>query len=90
MLSTKLKDHFSRPQEPTKITKIKLDTTMIIVFLSDGRIIYTPLDWFPILKAALKAADPLSREKYRISPRGIHWDELDEDIPIETFLDDYR
>jgi len=86
MLSTKLKDHFSRPHDPTKITKVKFDTNMIIVFLSDGRIIYTPLDWFPILKSA----DLLSREKFRISPRGIHWDEMDEDIPIETFLDDYR
>jgi hypothetical protein len=86
MLSYTLKDHFSRPSEPTSIKKVKIESNMVIIFLSDGRIVYTPLDWFPILRTA----NPIQREKFRISPRGVHWDELDEDIPIETFLDDYR
>ncbi len=86
MLSTTLKDHFNRPTEPTKIRKVTVESSVLVVFLSDGRVIYTPLDWFPILKAA----NHTLREKFRLTPRGIHWDDLDEDIPIETFLDDYR
>ncbi|KLU59362.1 hypothetical protein CEB3_c43480 [Peptococcaceae bacterium CEB3] len=86
MLKTKLRDHFVRPSEPTRIKKVEVEPTALIVFLSDGRVIYTPLEWFPLLDAASST----QRENFRISPRGIHWDELDEDIPIETFLDDYR
>ena len=86
MLNTTLKDHFRRPSQPTSIKRIKFEGDMIIVYLADGRIIQTPLDWFPILKAAA----PSQRDQYRISPRGVHWDALDEDIAIETFLDDYR
>ena len=86
MLKTKLRDHFKRPTNPTRIQDVSIDSSKIEIRLSDGRIIHTPLEWFPILNAA----NSKQRESFRISPRGIHWDELDEDIPIETFLDDYR
>ncbi len=86
MLKSRLKDHFVRPLQPTSITKVIIDADKIAVYLADGRIVHTPLDWFPILSMA----SPIQREQFRISPRGVHWDSLDEDIPIETFLDDYR
>ena len=86
MVKTNLQDHFLRPTLPTCIHKVEIDGDKIIVYLSDGRQIHTPLSWFPILHSA--SVD--QRKKFRISPRGIHWDALDEDIPIETFLDDYR
>lgn len=86
MLKSKLKDHFMRPLEPTSIHKVVIEGDVIVVYLSDGRIVHTPLNWFPILCSAL----PAQRSQFRISPRGVHWDALDEDIPIETFLDDYR
>ena len=86
MPSTSLRDHFLRPVLPTSISKVEVDSDRIIIYLSDGRVVHTPLSWFPILRSA----EPEQRMKFRISPRGIHWDALDEDIPIETFLDDYR
>ncbi len=86
MARTKLQDHFQRPISPTGISKVEMGSEKIVIYLTDGRVIHTPLSWFPILHSA----GPELRMKYRISPRGIHWDFLDEDIPIETFLDDYR
>lgn len=52
------------------------------VELSDARTIGVPLAWFPRLAAA--TADELSQ--YELSPLGIHWDNLDEDISIEGLL----
>lgn len=86
MVKTSLRDHFQRPTLPTSIDKVEIVGDRIIVNLSDGRQIHTPLSWFPLLHSA----QPDQCKKFRISPRGIHWDALDEDIPIETFLDDYR
>ena len=51
--------------------------------LSDGRTLGVPLVWFPRL---LKATDE-QRASYELSPRGIHWDALDEDISIEGLLE---
>lgn len=86
MGSTRLQDHFCRPKIPTAIDKVEFDNDRIIVHLTDQRIVSAPLSWFPVLNAA----SPEERLQFRLSPRGIHWDVLDEDIPIETFLDDYH
>jgi hypothetical protein len=52
------------------------------VDLNDGRTLGVPLAWFPSL---LNAA-PDERQKVRISPRGLHWDALDEDISVAGLL----
>lgn len=52
------------------------------VELSDGRIVGVPLAWFP----RLLEARPEQRADYELSPRGIHWDALDEDISVEGIL----
>ncbi|MGC3875225.1 DUF2442 domain-containing protein [Halomonas sp. GXIMD04776] len=52
------------------------------VELSDGRTIGVPLAWYPRLLNATQA----QLEAYELSPRGIHWDALDEDISIEGLL----
>lgn len=41
-----------------------------------------PLAWFP----RLLTASPEQRAQCRISPRGLHWDGLDEDISIDGLL----
>jgi hypothetical protein len=41
-----------------------------------------PLAWFPRLLHASAA----QRENVEISPRGLHWDDLDEDVSIEGLL----
>lgn len=52
------------------------------VDLSDGRRLSTPLAWFP----RLLHASPAERERFTISTRGLHWDDLDEDISIKGLL----
>lgn len=52
------------------------------VELTDGRTIGVPLAWFPRLLNA--SVDQL--KSYTLSPGGIHWDMLDEDISVSGLL----
>ncbi|GGL51032.1 hypothetical protein GCM10011392_01460 [Wenxinia marina] len=52
------------------------------VALSDGRTLGVPLAWFP----RLLAASPDQREAVEISPFGLHWEVLDEDISVPGLL----
>jgi hypothetical protein len=52
------------------------------VELSDGRTLSVPLAWFPRLLRATAE----QREAVTMSTRGLHWEELDEDISIESLL----
>ena len=52
------------------------------VDLSDGRVIAVPLAWFP----RLMNATPEQRSKVEFSARGLHWEQLDEDIAIDGLL----
>ncbi len=63
-------------------TDISFDDHTMWVALDDGRTIGVPLAWFPRL---LHAA-PKQRENVEISPMGLHWPEIDEDISIEGLL----
>jgi Protein of unknown function (DUF2442) len=63
---------------------VHFDDSTMWVELSDGRSLGVPLAWFPRL---LHAA-PEQRQRCRISVtgRGLHWDELDEDISVPGLL----
>jgi uncharacterized protein DUF2442 len=50
--------------------------------LSDGRILGVPLSWFPRLFSASRE----QLENYELSPYGLHWEELDEDISVAGLL----
>ncbi len=54
------------------------------VDLSDGRSVSVPLAWYPRLLHGTKA----ERERWRLLGRGegIHWEDLDEDISVESLL----
>jgi hypothetical protein len=54
----------------------------MIVGLSDGRTIGVPLAWFPRLQDATRE----QLENYELSPCGLHWEELDEDISVAGLL----
>lgn len=64
-------------------TEIKFDDDTMWVSLDDGRTLDIPLARFP----RLLMAKPADREKFELSPGGIHWDDLDEDISIQGLLD---
>lgn len=50
--------------------------------LSDGRTLGVPLAFFPVLESAT----PEQRAGFELSPRGIHWDALNEDLSLESLL----
>ena len=52
------------------------------VELSDARTLGVPLAWFP----RLLDATPAQRERVEISRKGLHWEELDEDISVAGLL----
>jgi hypothetical protein len=61
---------------------VEFTASDLVVTLSDGRKIATPLDWYPRLRGA--SAD--QRANYEIMPMGIHWPDLDEDLGIVGML----
>jgi len=54
------------------------------ISLADGREVSVPLEWFPRLRNASK----VQRSAWRLigGGIGIHWEEIDEDISVESVL----
>ena len=63
-------------------TKVSFTDDSMSVSLDDGRTITVPLAWFPRLIHATEA----ERNEVELSPSGLHWDALDEDISVEGLL----
>lgn len=61
---------------------VRFDDCSFWVDLDDGRTLGIPLVWFPRLLHGTAA----QREAFFLSPDGIHWEELDEDISIAGLL----
>jgi hypothetical protein len=58
-----------------------IDEDVIWVTLTDGRVLGVPLAFPRLMKA-----EPAAREAVEISPFGLHWEALDEDISVEGLL----
>ena len=71
---------------PTAVLAVAVRFTddSLIVSLSDGREISTPLEWFPRLRDATSK----QRKNWRFIAKGIgiHWEDIDEDIGVSTLL----
>ena len=63
-------------------TEVRFDDHSMWVSLTDGRTIGVPLAWFP----RLLSATPEQRLQVELSPSGLHWDGLDEDISVEGLI----
>ena len=61
---------------------VRFDEDSFWVDLEDGRTLGVPLAWFP----RLLHGEPGLRDNFFLSPDGIHWDELDEDVSIAGLL----
>lgn len=61
---------------------VTFDENCMWVELNDGRILGVPLAWFPRLLHATAE----QRAQVEISLRGLHWDDLDEDVSVEGLL----
>lgn len=62
--------------------RVRFDEDNMWVELSDGRTLGIPLAWFP----RLLRGTPEQRAEVRITPRGLHWESLDEDISVAGLL----
>lgn len=61
---------------------VSFDDDSMWVVLSDGRTLGVPLAWFP----RLLHATPKQRATVTLSPMGLHWDGLDEDISVAGLI----
>jgi uncharacterized protein DUF2442 len=77
----------SRSKRPGTISSVSpvgvtFDEDNMWVELSDGRTLGVPLAWFP----RLLNASHEQLENYELSPFGLHWEALDEDVSIAGLL----
>jgi hypothetical protein len=56
--------------------------THLEVVLESGTKLSSPLEWYP----RLLTGDAVQRSKVELSPYGLHWPEIDEDISIKNLL----
>ena len=61
---------------------VSFDDDNMWVALSDGRTLGVPLAWFP----RLLHASTVEREAVTLSPMGLHWEALDEDISVAGLI----
>jgi Protein of unknown function (DUF2442) len=66
----------------TSARAVRFDDSSMWVDLSDGRVIAVPVAWFP----RLMNANSEQRAQVEFSPRGLHWESLDEDISVDGLL----
>ncbi len=66
----------------TLAKSVRFENDSMWVDLSDGRMIAVPIAWFP----RLLHATPEQRQKVEISIKGLHWEDLDEDISVAGLL----
>ena len=64
--------------------EVSCSNDALSVTLSDGRVVSVPLVWFP----RLADATPRDRSNWELigGGIGIHWQEIDEDISVESIL----
>jgi len=61
---------------------VQCDDHHLFVTLADGRVLRAPLWWYP----RLLSAAPDRRAVIELSPLGVHWPEIDEDISVASIL----
>lgn len=64
--------------------KVSFTDDMICLVLHDGRQIQTPLEFYPRLAKASKRQ--LNNYRLMGGGTGIHWNDLDEDLSIESII----
>jgi Protein of unknown function (DUF2442) len=78
-MSTSQGDDHVDAAEPQQV---RCSDTELTVTSKDGRKITTPLWWYP----RLLRATPQQRSNYELSPFGVHWPEIDEDLSVVGML----
>jgi hypothetical protein len=68
--------------EATEPVQATCSDAELVVTLANGQKIVTPLWRYPRLLNAM----PKQRANYELSPFGVHWPDIDEDLSIEGML----
>jgi hypothetical protein len=68
--------------EDARPVDVYCDPEYLTVSLADGRLVQTPLWWYP----RLWNATPAARQDIEVMPMGIHWPQIDEDISVASML----
>ena len=68
--------------EDSRPVEAHCDDSFLNVALADGRVLRAPLWWYPRLAKASDAA----RGVVELSPLGVHWPQIDEDISVASML----
>lgn len=71
-------------RETPNAIDVSVNKDTLSIDLADGRTIAAPIAWFP----RLLHATPAERENWRVigKGQGIHWEDIDEDISVESVL----
>jgi len=64
----------------------RIQDALLHVTLNDGRVIATPLDWYPRLQEATHE----QQQHITFSISGVHWPDLDEDLSVAGMLAGWR
>ncbi len=72
----------NNPVPSSRISSVRFTDASLVVSLADGREISTPLSWYPKL---LRASQE-ERGQIEITPLGLHWPKLDEDLSLDGML----
>ncbi|MEP6987158.1 MAG: DUF2442 domain-containing protein [Chloroflexota bacterium] len=78
-MSQRIQNNFDEGKIPVAL---EIRDGLLLVTLKDGRLIGTPMSWYP----RLMNATPQQLENYELWAFGIHWEDLDEDLGIEGML----
>jgi len=65
-----------------KVVKVWFDNERIFIKIAAGEEKSHTLSWFPKLQNATETV----LENFTLSPFGIHWEQLDEDLSFEGFF----
>jgi hypothetical protein len=76
---TKHKQTFNEAEMPIGV---EISDGMLRVLLKDGRLIATPLDWYP----AFRDATMEQLNNVELGASGIYWPDLDEDLSVAGML----
>jgi hypothetical protein len=74
--------------EIANASSVTVSEEYLTASLDDGRLISIPISWYPRLFYATEQ----ERQNFRLigNGSGIHWEELDEDISIESIITGQR
>jgi hypothetical protein len=72
----------TKPETLPEPIAVQVTEDTLSVDLADGRTIAVPIAWFP----RLRNGSQLERNNFELGRNGVHWPDLDEDIPVAGLL----